>query len=128
MIMRMKKFYSLPTLESTFASRTKLTHDQNLQKSFQVPTPKKRNFKKCPTARVEKNEIYCQRTKKYDRTTMCIIHKGFRGFRAVSPASILGGNLLGLKPAIPYEIIHSPLAFIKIKIWWNPKNLTSRNN
>ncbi len=38
---------------------------------------------------------------------MCIIHKGFRGFRAVSPASILGGNLIGLKPAIPYEIIHS---------------------
>ena len=44
--------------------------------------------------------------------TMCIIHKGFRGFRAVSPASILGGNLIGLKPAVPYEIIHSPLATI----------------
>lgn len=43
---------------------------------------------------------------------MCIIHKGFRGFRAVSPASILGGNLIGLKPAIPYEIIHSTLCAI----------------
>ncbi len=42
--------------------------------------------------------------------TMCIIHKGFRGFRAISPASISGGNLIGLKPAIPYEIIHSTLA------------------
>ena len=37
---------------------------------------------------------------------MCIIHKGFRGFRALSPSSILGGNLIGLKPTIPYEIIH----------------------
>ena len=36
---------------------------------------------------------------------MCIIHKGFRGFRAVSPASNLGGNLIGLKSATPYEII-----------------------
>lgn len=41
---------------------------------------------------------------------MCIIHKGFRGFRALSPASILLRNLKGLKPAIPYEIIHSTLA------------------
>ena len=40
---------------------------------------------------------------------MCIILKGFRGFRAVLLASKLGGNLIGLKPAIPYEIIHSPL-------------------
>ena len=39
---------------------------------------------------------------------MCIIHKGFRGIRAVLPASILGGNLIGLKPAIPYEIIRVP--------------------
>jgi hypothetical protein len=30
---------------------------------------------------------------------MCIIHKGFRGFRASSTASNLGGNLIGLKPA-----------------------------
>jgi len=40
---------------------------------------------------------------------MCIIHKGFRGFRALSPASILVCNLIGLKSAIPYEIIHLPL-------------------
>ena len=40
---------------------------------------------------------------------MCIIPKGFRGFRAFSPATNLGGNLIGLKPAIPYEIIHETL-------------------
>ncbi len=40
---------------------------------------------------------------------MCIVHKGFRGFRTVSPASILGGNWIGLKPAIPYDTIHSTL-------------------
>jgi len=34
--------------------------------------------------------------------TIYIIHKAFRGFRALSPASILGGNLLGKKPAIFY--------------------------
>jgi len=43
---------------------------------------------------------------------MCIVHKGFRGFRAVSPASILAGNLISLKPAIPYDTIHSPLVSI----------------
>jgi len=45
----------------------------------------------------------------HQHTTMCIIHKGFKGFRALSPASILGGKLIGLKAAIPYEIIHSTL-------------------
>ncbi|MBD3197359.1 MAG: hypothetical protein GF317_20050 [Candidatus Lokiarchaeota archaeon] len=49
---------------------------------------------------------------KNDLPTMCIIHKGFRGFRASSPASILGGNLIGLKSEIPYEIIHSTLCAI----------------
>ena len=44
---------------------------------------------------------------------MCILHKGFRGFRTLSPASILGGNLTGLKPAIPYDTIHSTLAFMQ---------------
>lgn len=34
--------------------------------------------------------------------TKCIVHKGFGSFRAVLPASILGGNLIGMKPAIPY--------------------------
>ena len=47
-----------------------------------------------------------QTKKNNEGTTMCIIHKGFRGKRALSPASILGGKLTGLKPAIPYEIIH----------------------
>jgi len=46
---------------------------------------------------------------------MCIVHKGFRGFRAVSPASILGGNLTGLKSAIPYDTIHSTLAVITMQ-------------
>ena len=41
---------------------------------------------------------------------MCIIHKGFRGFRAASPASNLGNNLIGLKYVLPYEIIQSQLA------------------
>jgi len=52
---------------------------------------------------------------KWQHTTMCIVHKGFRGFRAVSPASSLGGCLIGLKPAIPYDTIHSTLAVIKMK-------------
>ncbi len=43
---------------------------------------------------------------KHENTTMCIIHKGFRGFRAFLPALIFGGNLIGLSSAIPYEIIH----------------------
>ncbi len=44
---------------------------------------------------------------------MCIIHKGFRDFLALLPASILGGNLKGLNPAIPYEIIHLPSDCLK---------------
>jgi len=40
---------------------------------------------------------------------MCIIHKGLSGFRVLSPASIFVGDLIGLKPGIPYEIIHEPL-------------------
>jgi hypothetical protein len=46
---------------------------------------------------------------KNERPTMCIVHKGFRGFRAVSPASILGGKLIALNFLIPYDTIHSPL-------------------
>lgn len=49
---------------------------------------------------------------------MCIIHKGFSGFRVLSPASILVRNLIGLESAIPYEIIHSPL----------PTSLRKRND
>lgn len=41
---------------------------------------------------------------------MCIVHKGFSGFRAASPASILGGNLIGLKSAIPYDTIPSSVS------------------
>jgi len=33
--------------------------------------------------------------------------------KGLSPASISGDNLIGLKPAIPYEIRHSPLAQIE---------------
>jgi hypothetical protein len=44
--------------------------------------------------------------------TRSIANKGFRDFRKVSPASSLDGNLIGLKPAIPYEIIHLPLVII----------------
>ena len=33
---------------------------------------------------------------------MCIVHKGFRDFRALLAASILGGKLISLKPAIAY--------------------------
>ncbi len=52
---------------------------------------------------------------------MCIIHKGFRGKRVLSPASILVGNLKGLNSAIPYEIIHSTLAVI-LNETYNIKN------
>ncbi len=56
--------------------------------------------------------------KKHDCPTMCIVHKGFRGFRAASPAFILGGNLTGLKPAIPYDTIHRTLWAIKRTRKW----------
>ncbi len=41
--------------------------------------------------------------------TLCIIHKGFRGFQALSQRPIAGWNSIGLNPSIPYEIIRSPL-------------------
>lgn len=50
--------------------------------------------------------------KKPEQVTMCIIHKGFRGLQAASTASVLGAKLIGLKPAIPYEIIHLTLESI----------------
>ncbi len=40
---------------------------------------------------------------------MCIIHKGFIGLGALSPTSNLGGKLIDLNPAIPYDTIHSTL-------------------
>ncbi len=54
-----------------------------------------------------------QRLNKAQPLTMCIIHKGFRSFIAVSPASIFGGKLIGLKPEIPYDTIHSTLGKIQ---------------
>ena len=36
---------------------------------------------------------------------MCTIHKGFSGFKALSHASILDGNLIALKHEIPYDTI-----------------------
>ena len=55
---------------------------------------------------------------------MCIVHKGFSGFRSASPASILGGNLIGLKPAIPYDTIHSTLWLIP----HSPQNFSTLAN
>ncbi len=49
-MVEIKKGLGQRTLVSTFAGRTMPTHDQNLQKSFQVPAQEKRNLKKCPTA------------------------------------------------------------------------------
>ncbi len=54
------------------------THDQNLQKSFQVPAREKRNFKKCPTAQEDiENENKTKRKIKHERTTMAIRNAGF---------------------------------------------------
>ena len=50
-MVEIKKGLGQRTLVSTFAGRTMPTHDQNLQKSFQVPAQEKRNLKKCSTAR-----------------------------------------------------------------------------
>ena len=59
------------TLVSTFAGRSKPTHDQNLQKSFQVPAREKRNFKKCPTAQVDiENENKKEKKIKHESTTI----------------------------------------------------------
>ncbi len=58
------------TFVSTFAGRTMPTHDQNLQKSFQIPDREKRNFKKCPTALVDiKNENKTEKKIKHENTT-----------------------------------------------------------
>ena len=56
--------------------------------------------------------------KNNDATILCLIHKGFRGFRAVLSASILGGNLLGLKPAIPYVTYNLPK--------WVPREINNK--
>jgi hypothetical protein len=61
---------------STFAGRTMPTHNQNLQKSFQIPVLEKRNFKKCPTAQVViENENKNEKKIKHESTTkMCTVH------------------------------------------------------
>ena len=43
-------------------------------------------------------------------TTMCIIHKGFRGFRAASSASNFGGSLIGLNPETRTKSYTQPLS------------------
>ena len=53
---------------------------------------------------------------KHENTTMCIVHKGFRGFRTASLASFFCDNLIGLKPAIPYDTIHSTLYAILLLV------------
>lgn len=66
--------YNQRTLVSTFAGRTKPTHNQNLQKSFQVPAREKRNFKKCPTAQ-EDIENEDKNEKKNKARTHNIVYK-----------------------------------------------------
>jgi hypothetical protein len=66
------------TLVSTFAGHTKPTHDQNLQKSLQVPALEKRNFKKCHTAQEDiEMKTKTNRKIKHERTTMAIRNAGF---------------------------------------------------
>ena len=67
-----------------------------------------KSLRKCVKYLHHNSKLLTQK-KNNEGITMCIIHKGFRGFRALSPASILVGNLIALKPAIPYEIIHLTL-------------------
>jgi hypothetical protein len=70
--------YSQRTLVSTFAGRTIPPHDQNLQKSFQVPAREKRNLKKCLTAQVDiENENKNENKIKHESTTMAIRNAGF---------------------------------------------------
>lgn len=47
-MVEIKKGLGHRTFVSTFAGSTMPTHNQNLQKSFQVPAREKRNFKKMP--------------------------------------------------------------------------------
>jgi hypothetical protein len=55
--MKMKKFYSHRTLVSTFAGRTMPTHDQNLQKSFQVPSHGEREMRSIHEHQINKNDV-----------------------------------------------------------------------
>ena len=75
-MVEIKKELGNHTLVSTFAGRTMPTHDQNLQKSFQVPTREKRNFKKCPNALEDKIKTKTKRKIKHDCPTMAIRNAG----------------------------------------------------
>ncbi len=77
--------FSYRTLVSTLAGRTTPTHNQNLQKSFQVPAQDKKNFRKCPTVLVDiENENKNEKKIKHDTTTRCIVHSTLRDATALS--------------------------------------------
>ena len=46
---------------------------------------------------------------KYDRTTMCIVHAGFRGFRASVARKKSRCKLIGNRFVIPHDTIHLTL-------------------
>lgn len=72
-MVEIKKGLGNRTLVSTFAGRTMPPHDQNLQKSFQVPAQEKRNFKKYPTARQKTMKMTATNTLKvYPVLVLCI--------------------------------------------------------
>lgn len=48
------------------------------------------------------------------------MHKGFGGKQALSTTSILGGNLIGLKPAIPYAHLQALATWVPIQ--WEANN------
>lgn len=100
---------TFPSLSGTFGIHTGLALNPKMPKEPSSPSLANARTEKY-SAKIE-TEIL--RNNKGQRTTMCIIHKGFRGLRAISSVSIFGGNLIILKSTIPYEIIHSPLAHIK---------------
>jgi hypothetical protein len=99
--------HTIPSLSGTFGIHTWLTHRPKMPK--EPSSPSRSNTQK---ERQRINERIDIKMNQGQRTTMCIVHKGFRGFRAASSASILFGNLIGLKPAIPYDTIHSTLCGI----------------
>jgi hypothetical protein len=50
---------------------------------------------------------------KHEHTTMCIVHAGFRGFRAFVARKKSRSKLIGSCFVIPHDTIHSPLATIR---------------
>jgi hypothetical protein len=49
---------------------------------------------------------------KHEHTTMCIVHAGFRGFRAFVARKKSRSKLIGSCFVIPHDTIHSPLGTI----------------